>query len=92
MKQKELTYIIVSIFLLIIVWIILSVYHSSITSTITPLVNVQITPITPSFDTKTLDDLKKRENITPVFEFGGGSVTVSSTNSATSSSSARTLP
>jgi len=91
MKQKELTYIAVSVFLLILMWIIFSIYHNSVTSTITPLVNTQIIPISPTFDTRTVDNLKKRESVSPIFEFEGTSATPT-TESAVSSQSAKTLP
>lgn len=68
MKQKELLFIAASFFLLFLIFIGFSIYHNFVTSNITDDVNIQILPISPSFDEKTISDLKKRKNLTPVFQ------------------------
>lgn len=67
MKQKDLLILLISAFLLVIAWIIFSVYHNSITSTIPQNLNIQIVPINPDFDSKTIEKLKERKNIMPVY-------------------------
>lgn len=68
MKQRDIVTLVVPFFILIILWIIFSVYHNSVTSTIPETLNIQITPISPSFDEKAISDLKKRERVLPSFE------------------------
>lgn len=52
----------------ILSWIIFSIYHNSATSTISQSLNQNIIPITPDFDSKTIDEIKERENVSPIFE------------------------
>ncbi len=68
MKQKDLLLLIVSFFILVVAYLGFSVYHNSVTSTIPEVLNIQITPISPSFDQKTIDNIKKRRVITPLYE------------------------
>lgn len=68
MKQKDILIIIVPSFLLIIAWIAFSIYHSSVSSTIPPLLNLQIAPINPNFDTATISQLKQRTQVNPIYE------------------------
>jgi hypothetical protein len=68
MKQKDIITLLVPSFILIVAWIIFSIYHSSVASTITPVVNIQISPITPTFDMNAISQLKQRQTVTPVYE------------------------
>ncbi len=68
MKKKELLFIVVSFFLLIIVYIGFSVFHNSVTSTISEDLNIQILPISSTFDEKTISELKKRNNVSPIYQ------------------------
>lgn len=68
MKQKDIIILIIPSFILIVAWIIFSIYHSSVASTITPTVSVQILPIQPTFDMDTVTKLKQRQAVTPVYE------------------------
>lgn len=70
MKQKDLLILLISAFILVIAWIIFSIYHNSVTSTIPQNLNVQIVPINSDFDSKTIKKLKERENIMPVYTSG----------------------
>ena len=47
----------------VIVIIGLNVYHNSITSTVPSTTQIHVVPIPASFDSKTVDDLKKRTPI-----------------------------
>ena len=49
-------------FTTVILWTFFEVVHTSQKSTITPIVETQIKPISPSFDMKILKDLKSRQN------------------------------
>ena len=68
MKKKDLVTLLSSIFIFVFIWIGFNIYHNSTFSTIAPLVSANLSPISPSFDTKTIDKLKKRQNVTPVFQ------------------------
>ncbi|HEX8965556.1 MAG TPA: hypothetical protein VF820_03945, partial [Patescibacteria group bacterium] len=71
MKQKDLLFILISSTLLAIVWIIFTILHNSLSSTITQSVSQQIVPIEGRFDAKTLQTIQKRTQITPVSSIQG---------------------
>lgn len=86
MKQKHVTrkdilFLSVSMFIIVALWILFNVYHAWVTSTITDDLKIQIIPISPKFDLQTLDKLKTREKIEPVFELNNIVVENSSTPS-----------
>jgi flagellar basal body-associated protein FliL len=68
MKQKDILVIIILLFVFISAWIAGSLYHSAASSTISETTSKDIKPITPSFDTKTVNKLKERQSINPIFE------------------------
>lgn len=68
MKQKDLLLLLVPFFLILAAWIIFNIYHSSVTSTISDSLNIQITPIDPSFDQAAIESIKNRDNIAPVYD------------------------
>lgn len=68
MKQREIYLLLISSFILVVFWVAFSIYHNSVTSTISQTLNVQIIPINPSFDTKTINNIKKRPEITPIYQ------------------------
>lgn len=65
MKQKELLFLVMSVTFVAVMWIIFSVLHQAITSTISDATTQNIQPINASFDTKTLQSLKTRANVLP---------------------------
>lgn len=70
MKQKDILIIIILLFIFALAWIAGGIYHSAVKSTISQSTNQDMSPITPSFDTKTIDKLKERRKIIPSFELG----------------------
>ena len=68
MKQRDIITLLIPSFVLILAWIIFSIYHNSVASTITPVVNIQISPIKPTFDMDTISKLKQRQKVTPIYE------------------------
>ena len=70
MKQKDILIILVLLFVFVVVWIGGSIYHNIASSTISETTNRDISPITPTFDVKTINKLKKRQAISPSFELG----------------------
>ncbi len=85
MSQKNILLLLVPAFILVVAWISFSIYHNAATSTIPENLNIQIFPITPVFDTKTIEDIKNRQIITPLYES-------SSSLSASSASNPADLP
>ena len=81
MKKKDILFIIISGFLLVVAWIGFSIFHNIKTSTIPEATNIQIAPIAPVFDMKTIEDIKKRKQTQAVFE-KKTTLTPTATNSA----------
>ena len=46
-------------------WLVLDVYHASIDSTISPEVEAQLSPVTPTFEKDVVQSLKSRETFAP---------------------------
>ena len=102
MKRKDLLIILIPSFIFVILWIVFSIHHAINTPTITDSENMQIIPISPNFDTKAIEFLKKREIVTPIYEIPGAtnnptpiipapSVSINSTSSARQASAGGTL-
>ncbi|HZQ30044.1 MAG TPA: hypothetical protein VFA93_03125 [Patescibacteria group bacterium] len=68
MKQKDILFLVIPFFVLVLVYIIFSVYHDSVTSTISENLDIQIIPIPPDFNQKIISDIKKRDQITPLYQ------------------------
>lgn len=68
MKQKDILIILILLFIFVVVWVGSSIYHNIVSSTISETTNQGISPITPTFDTKTINKLKQRKKINPSFE------------------------
>lgn len=88
MKQRDILFLVISTFVLILAWIGFSIYHNLVSSTITGPVVEKIIPINPTFDTKTIDSLKERKNIEPLFEVSSKEPTENTVIENTSTSSA----
>ena len=73
MKKNDILIILIPTFLFVIAWIAFSVYHNIVTSTISEELNMQILPISSNFDTKTIDGLKNRQRVEPVYQIGKAS-------------------
>ncbi len=70
MKKNDILLILVPTFLCVVAWIGFSIYDNIVTSTISEPLNMQIIPINPKFDTDTINNLKKRNNVTPLYQLG----------------------
>lgn len=68
MKQKEILIILIPSFVLTILWVIFTIYHNHVTSTIKNPLTIQIIPIEGKFDTNTIEALKNRQRINPLYE------------------------
>lgn len=72
MKRKDIIFLTTATLALVLSWMLFNIYHASVSSTITPVQNIQIKPINPTFDTKIVEKLKKREKVSPIFEVEKG--------------------
>jgi len=66
--QKDILFIFISSFIVVVAWIGFNLYHIWATSTVTPDLQLELTPISPVFDPTTMQQLTTRENIEPLFE------------------------
>ncbi len=67
MKRKDILVLLIPSFIIVILWVIFNVYHSYLNSTIPTDVNIQILYINPDFDLKTIEDIKKRQIVEPIY-------------------------
>lgn len=67
MKQRDLLFLLISSTILAIIWIVFTIAHNALTSTITPTLTQQLIPIQNTFDQKTLQSLQKRQGVTPQY-------------------------
>ena len=86
MKQKDILFIVISTFVLSVLWIGFNIYHKMATSTISADLQISIKPIDPTFDFITVKKLKNREQITPVYELGGPDIAVYNPDTSSNSS------
>lgn len=77
MKEKDILLLLIPFSLIIALYIGSSIYHNLVTSTIPEVVNIQITPISPDFDQRSIMEIKNRDKITPIFEAGAVGATQS---------------
>ncbi len=68
MKQKDFLIILVPAFILTILWVIFSVYHNYVTSTIKDPLTFQTIPIDGKFDKLTIESIKNRQRVDPLYE------------------------
>lgn len=68
MKHKDIIVLLTSAFLLVIAWVAFSVYHNSVTSNISETLEKEALPINPKFDEATINKLKERKKILPMYE------------------------
>lgn len=71
MRQKDLIFLLVSATFLAIVWIVFTIIHNALTSTISGTLNQQIQSIDSTFDNQTIQTLQKRQKVTPKTAFNG---------------------
>ena len=66
--QKDILFVLISSFIVVVAWISFNLYHIWVTSTISEEVQVQLAPIAPHFDPATIQQLKSRKHIDPLYE------------------------
>lgn len=67
-RQKDILFIFISSFIVVVAWISFNIYHIWATSTLNPDVQSELTPIIPVFDPQVINQLKTRESIQPLFQ------------------------
>lgn len=70
-KQKDVLIILWMTFITTVAWIGFNIYHAIVTSTISEELQMQILPIDPNFDMATINKLKSREKIEPLYKYQG---------------------
>lgn len=68
MNHTRIVTLLVIGFISVVAWIAFNIHHASVTSTISEQIVIQTRPITPQFDTTTLNTLKTRQQITPFLD------------------------
>lgn len=68
MKQRDILLILISTLFLVVLWVIFSIYHNSVSSTVSKNIEPEVITINPDFDFQTIENLKKREIIVPLYE------------------------
>lgn len=68
MKQKNILILVISAFVIVLAWIAFTVYHNLETSTIPDALSIKIIPINPTFDEKTIEKIKQRKKVAPLFQ------------------------
>ena len=66
--KQDLFIILITSFIVIVCWIGFNIYNHSVTSTIDETLREQITPITGSFDTATIERLNQRSKVAPLYQ------------------------
>lgn len=81
-KRKDVLFIFLLTFITVAAWIGFNIYHIVVTSTISEEIQEQITPINPNFDTATVNKLKSREQIEPLYLFNESNTGKRASNTA----------
>jgi len=89
--QKDFLFLSSSLFVVVMAWIGFNLYHAWVTSTISADLQLQIIPIQGRFDTVTLEKLKTRKKIAPVFTSSSLIATPTASLSPTPSESVPTI-
>lgn len=89
MKKNDILILLIPSVLIVILWVIFSIYHNYVTSTISKSLSTQILPINPDFNLNVINDLKKRNSIEPIYQISGNQSLNIDEQLQTSSSSAK---
>ncbi len=69
--QKDILFIIISSFIVVLVWIGFNIHHVLVTSTIEEEIQLHLEPINGAFDTQTIHQTKNRLRVDPLYEKTG---------------------
>jgi len=65
MKQRQISILLIPVFILTVFWVAFNVYHNYVSSTITDPLTHQIIPIQGKFDSQTISEVKNRKRVSP---------------------------
>jgi hypothetical protein len=68
MKQKDILFLLISSFIVTVIWVGFNLHNSSVTSTISDTQGMQIRRIDPIFDPQTVSAIENRKAIQPIYE------------------------
>lgn len=68
MKQRDILFISISAFVVIVFWIGFNIYHNLAITTISEPLEKNIIPISPNFDLKSIEAIKNKASVQPIFE------------------------
>ena len=74
-SKKDILIIIILFFVSTFIWIGSNIYHTSVSSTISEDTSKEIAPINSNFDTGTINELKSRGKILPIYDLQSPSPT-----------------
>lgn len=86
-KQRDILLILGSSAFVVIVWVIFSIYHNSVSSTISEGTSIQIAPINPNFDNLGIKSIKERDDVIPLYSYPSVNSSNIETGSSTTASS-----
>ena len=79
--QKDILFLSISFFVIVALWVGSNLYHAYVTTTISEDLQMQIIPIDGTFDTQTIDTIRQRKKVLPLFD----ATQLEATNEATPS-------
>jgi len=90
--KKDILFVLISSFIVVVAWVAFNIYHIYITSTINETIQTQLIPITPIFDPQTIKDLQKRIDIVPIFSIQATTISSESATPSPAVSPAPAIP
>jgi hypothetical protein len=67
MKRRDILTILIPSLIIVVLWVLFSIYDNFVSSTIPNTVSAQIQSITPNFDQQAIDSINKRNAISPIY-------------------------
>lgn len=73
LKEKNIAFILISSTVVALAYVGFSFYHTSVTSTLTEELSLQIEPIPGAFNASAIEAIERRNNVAPSYELTGTS-------------------
>lgn len=83
MKKQDILFLLWSGLIIVLAWVAFSILHAISQTTISTETTQQIASIKPNFDTKTIDLLKKRNEIPTLYNLAGATASTAATPTPT---------
>jgi hypothetical protein len=88
--RKDLVFLLGLSLILVIFWVMFSIYHNLNASTIDQPVTIDVNPIKANFNEEVVSTLKKRQKISPLYTVENQTASPSPASSASASPSTQT--